>query len=56
MQSYLASKSVALLINILIFAFLSSLFGGLIGRVAFILVFLNVVAILINFVLKSDQK
>ena len=55
-QDWLKSTSLALLINIVILSFIEKLFDGFIGKIALILLVLNVVSLLINCALAANQK
>ncbi len=55
-QDWLKSTSLALLINIVILSFIEKLFDGFIGKIALILLVLNVVSLLINCALAANKK
>lgn len=55
-QDWLKSTSLALLINIVILSFIEKLFDGFIGKIALILLVLNVVSLLVNFSLAANKK
>ena len=48
MYALLTSDSLSLILNAALLAFIGNIFGGFIGRIAFILVLLNIVTFLVN--------
>ena len=56
MHALLSSDSLSLILNAALLALIGNIFGGLIGRIAFILVLLNIVSFLVNYTKNDNQQ
>lgn len=56
MYALLSSDSLSLILNAALLAFIGNIFGGFIGRIALILILLNIVCFLINYTRGEGKK